>query len=184
MVKIILTILLFVGSTSAALAQSFPPDSVRRMLKHFLVDIGEPQFSESYSKYSLDVRNLLADQEFEQILRSDPRSPDVRYFLYNGDTEATVPRYGIYGFSGDSVHPKEHVFIKHDDEYIIIQMDIPWGAWSYMDVLLQLIDYFKDYPDANEWLMPIYNEAIIRVWDENLNVPFNGYYNWDSDPLE
>ncbi len=173
MKKRILIVLLLIGSMNVALAQSFPPDSVRRMLKHFLVEIKDSGYPESYSEFGLSVRDLLADQDLGPIVREYPyvSTPDVRAILNGNGAGIGVPQYGIYAIQGDQWPSGEHIVIKHGDEYITIKMYDWYNRWRYLDVLQELINYFATHPDANEWLMPVYNEAIFNLWKENQNIP-------------
>ncbi len=188
MVKIIFIVLFFVGSTSMVFAQGYLslPDSVSGVLMQFLIDINDAGAPESYDEVddfnvfagdNLNVRDLLADQDLGPIVRKTPfrDRPDIRAILNGNGTGTAIPQYAIYAIRGNQWPSGEHVVIKHGDEYIIIPMYVNSGGgttcMSYMNVLPKLTDYFQNYPDAPRILMPIYNEMIIKIWNDNLNIP-------------
>ncbi len=141
-----LSFLLF-SSMSLKAQDTFFNDSLRRHLKHYLVDKGAIEGNrEQYSPFNLIIFNEINNQNVDR------------------PCESRVYEYGIYSFKGIETPNYYDILIRRGNEYEILGV---LNDRSLMETMTKLIAYFYRYPEVPKELFPLYVDAVSNVYNRN-----------------
>ncbi len=129
-------------------AQEFPSDSLFKELKRFLVEKKESEHPELYS--DVVIWNLIT----------------MKCISFEKDTS----QVSIFSFEGMTIPSHIHVFIKNNNEYYILDMGDWYKERTYLDILSDLVDYFKTH-DIDKYLLPAFNKAVYDIHMKNQQMP-------------
>ncbi len=166
-------IALLIGSAGIyAQDDSFFNKKLRIELMDFLVSM-KMISSDDYNDFLVVIKKPTSDES--DIINFDLSNlPYIKNEL-TGENMTLHPdkyEYGIYSFTGNILHGPKHILLKKGSEHQILQMNgWDWGDGKgirhFDKIVLDLFQYFKENPNIDSKLLPLYTDAVFRVYYEN-----------------